>query len=125
MPQAATDQGQSGAAAGNSGDGAQGAGAGGGDPGAGTGAGGSSGAADWRTGLPDDLRSHTALADIKDVGGLAKSFVNAQSLIGRSVRIPGEDASAEDREAFYQSLTKVPGVARLPDGNDEKAWAQF
>ena len=38
--------------------------------------------ADWRTGLPDDLKADPSLAAFKDVGSLAKSYVHAQKLVG-------------------------------------------
>ena len=36
----------------------------------------------WRDSLPDDLKSDTSLANIKDVASLAKSYVHAQRMIG-------------------------------------------
>ena len=43
--------------------------------------------ANWRTELPDDIREHSSLSSIQDVGNLAKSYINAQSMIGRD-KIP-------------------------------------
>ena len=50
---------------------------------------------DFRSSLPEDLREEASLADIKDVGSLAKSYVNAQRMLGSSIRIPGQDAGEE------------------------------
>jgi hypothetical protein len=38
---------------------------------------------DWRTGLDESLRTDPSLADIKDISGLAKSYIHAQKMIGR------------------------------------------
>lgn len=63
--------------------------------------------------LPEDIRSQ--LGDIKDIENLAKGYISAQSMIGRSIRIPSADASKEAIEEFYNKLNEVQGVARLPD----------
>ena len=69
------------------------------------------GATDWRGSLPEDLRSHPALTDIKDVGGLAKSFVHAQSMIGADkIVMPKPDASPAEMADFYNKLGR-PGAA--------------
>ncbi len=69
------------------------------------------GAADWRSSLPEDLRAHPALTDIKDVGGLAKSFVHAQSMIGADkIVMPKPDASPAEMADFYNKLGR-PGTA--------------
>ncbi len=75
--------------------------------------------------LSEDIRDNPTLKDIKDVNTLAKSYIDAQSYVGSSVRIPGEDASDEAREEFYGKLTQVPGVVRLPKDEDKDAWSSF
>lgn len=66
----------------------------------------------------EEFRAHPSLQDFKDVDGLAKSYVNAQQLIGSSVRIPGQDASEEALSDFYGKLSEVQGVVKLPtEGN--------
>lgn len=72
----------------------------------------------FKDSLPEDLRSDSSLADIKDIESLAKSYINAQRMLGSSVRIPGEDAGKEQLDAFYAKLSKIPGVARI-DGDDK------
>lgn len=85
----------------------------------GTGAGGSDGAPDWRQALPEDLRGHESLKDVRDVGALAKAFVDTKAFVGNSLRIPGPDAGSEDKKAFFQKLhEKLPQVTYLPE--DEK-----
>ena len=48
----------------------------------------------WRETIPEDIRSDASLKDIKDITGLAKSYVNAQKLVGSKLSIPKEDDEA-------------------------------
>lgn len=68
--------------------------------------------------LPEDIRSEACLKDFKDVGSLSKSYVSAQRMLGSSIRIPGEDASQEARQEFYNKLSSVPGIMRAPNEED-------
>jgi hypothetical protein len=72
--------------------------------------------ADWRSGLPEDLRGEKALADFKDVGSLAKSYVETKRLVGDAVRIPKADAKPEELAAFHRKL----GVPETPDKYEVK-----
>jgi hypothetical protein len=68
------------------------------------------------------LKVHKTLADVKDVPSLAKQFVDAQSLLGNSIRIPSEDAGEEDRRKFHDKLVeKVPGLIPTPNPEDKEA----
>ena len=69
----------------------------------------SAGIADWRDSLPSDIRSSI---DVESVEDLAKGYVNAQQMIGGSIRIPGKDAGQEDWNKFYDKFSEVPGLAR-------------
>ncbi len=70
----------------------------------------------WRDNLPDDLKDHTSLKDVKDVAGLAKQFVDTLSAQGQMIRIPGTDAGAEAFTNFHAKLAeKVPGLIPTPD----------
>lgn len=80
---------------------------------------GTGGGDDWRAGLSEEYREHEGLKDIKDLNGLVKSHLSAQEMIGKSVRIPGEDTDDETRERFFQDLAKVDGVIRIPTADDE------
>lgn len=95
------------------GDAGGGAGGGAGEGDAGTGDAGSTG---WFDGLPADLKASPHLTNFvgKPVEELARSLHSSKDLISRSIRIPGDDASEEDRAAFVAKLQAVPGVARLP-----------
>ena len=78
----------------------------------------------WRDGLPEGLRDSTALADFKDVGGLAKSFIDTQKMLGER---PGmADLAApvdtEGRSKIYAKLGRPdnPEGYKLGDGEGGK-----
>jgi len=74
----------------------------------------------WRDNLPDDLKDHASLKDVKDVGGLAKQFVDTLSAQGQMIRIPGPDAGDDALKAFHTKLSdKVPGLIPTPDMDNE------
>jgi len=80
----------------------------------------------WRDSLPEDLRESGSLRDIPDVNTLAKAYQDAQSYIGRSIRIPGEDANEDIWSDFNSKLTQVPGIGRIPTENSApEEWDQF
>lgn len=66
---------------------------------------GGGGANTFLTSLPEDLRAEPSLATFKDPATLAKSYVEAQKLIGHArVAIPGDKASPAEWEAFYNKI---------------------
>lgn len=71
-------------------------------------------ASDWREALPEDLRGSPHIQNYTSLEDLAKGHVNAQNTISRSIRIPGQDAGDDAREAFISKLTEVDGVVRVP-----------
>jgi hypothetical protein len=68
-------------------------------------------AENWRTQLPEDIREHKELVNVKDIQTLAKNHVNVQALIAKKaegmVKVPGENAS-EEEIAAYRKATGVP-----------------
>ena len=61
--------------------------------------------------IPEDLRGDSALADIKDVAGLAKGYVHAQKMVGADkIVVPGSDASKEDMDSFYNKIGRPERV---------------
>lgn len=59
----------------------------------------------WMESIPEDLRGDASLADIKDVGSLAKSYIHAQKMIGSDkIAMPGADATEEEMGDFYNKL---------------------
>ncbi len=75
----------------------------------------------WKDELPQEIRNDASLTDIKDVNGLASSFVSAQKMLGNSIRVPGPDAGDEAWSNFHAKLTeKVPGLIPTPDPDNEE-----
>ncbi|MCP4974481.1 MAG: hypothetical protein GY914_12575 [Prochlorococcus sp.] len=80
----------------------------------------------WRESLPEDLRESGSLKDIPDIPTLAKAYNDAQSYIGRSIRIPGEDAGEDTWNDFNAKLMDVPGMARVPtEDSTQEDWTAF
>jgi hypothetical protein len=71
--------------------------------------------ADWRDSLPEDIRGAKGFESIKDIGSLGKQFLDAQSHIGNSIRVPGEDAGQEDIDAFHQKLMNKTNLMMKPE----------
>lgn len=70
-------------------------------------------ASDWRDGLAPDVRN---ALDVDSIEDLAKGYVNAQQMIGGSIRIPSKEAGAEDWDKFYDRFKDVQGLTRYnPD----------
>ncbi|NDB93800.1 MAG: hypothetical protein EB165_04035 [Euryarchaeota archaeon] len=69
--------------------------------------------ADWRDSIDPTIR---ASLDVDSLEDLAKGYVNAQSMIGGSIRIPGKEAGQADWDKFYDRFKDVPGLTRYnPD----------
>ena len=70
--------------------------------------------------IPEELREHPSLSPIKDVGNLARSYVNAQRLIG-SDKVPlPKNPTEEDLDNIYSRLGRPETAAgyEVPvDGN--------
>ena len=56
--------------------------------------------------IPEDLRDHPSLSPIKDVGNLAKSYINAQQLIGADKLAAPKNPSEEQLSEIYNQLGK-------------------
>lgn len=68
--------------------------------------------ADWRATLPDDIKASPSIAKFKSVDELAKSYINAESLIGTK-RIPAPQANWTEKE--WDELYKQIGRPETPD----------
>lgn len=79
---------------------------------------------EFRDSLPEDIRGNSAFDNVKDLGDLATQYVNAQSFLGSSIRIPSENSSDEDRQKFYDKvLNAAPNLMPKPDADDEASIA--
>ena len=82
--------------------------------------------ADWRSQIPEEIAGHKSLEHINDVGALAKSYVNAQSMIGADkLAIPGKYATPDDWAEVDRRLGRPDNVEgyelkmELPDGVEQ------
>lgn len=77
---------------------------------------------EWRNLLPEDLRGNPVIRDLNTPEAVVNSLVEAQGMIGSSIRVPSQEASAEDVEVFHnQLMEKVPGLMLKPDLADSEA----
>lgn len=67
--------------------------------------------------FPPTLRDTPTLKNVRNTEDLATQFINQQSLLGNSLRIPTEDTGEDKKREFYEKLTEVPGVVKLPGDN--------
>lgn len=113
--------GDDGAASGGAGAGAGAAGSGDGGAAGGSVDTGGSAALDlskWKEALPEDLRNEPTIAQTKDIVSLAKQLVDAQKMIGGSVRMPGPDAKPEDLKEFIsKARQRIPNLAVVPQAD--------
>lgn len=56
--------------------------------------------ADWKSQLAEDLREHKALAQYKDINGVAKSLLHAQHLLGKRF----DELSPDELDSYYTKL---------------------
>jgi len=62
-------------------------------------------ATDWKASLSDEIRADKSLENIKDIEGLAKSYVHAQKVVGADkIPVPNKFATDKDWDAVYQKL---------------------
>ena len=76
--------------------------------------------------LPDELKDEPSLKNVKDTTTLVKNYINAQKMIGNSIRIPRQDDPQEMKDSFFAKLKDVPGIVKLPTpGNKAEQEALF
>jgi len=71
----------------------------------------------WMDQLTDDLKGNESLTKFTKVADLGKSYIELEGRLGKSVAIPGEDASDEDRAAFREKM----GIPKEAAGYELKA----
>lgn len=70
----------------------------------------------FKDSLPEDLRNDASLKDIKDVASLAKSFVHAQSMVGKDrMPVPDENWSEGQWNDFYDKLGRPKSPDEYPE----------
>lgn len=86
------------------------------------GAGGNGTGDGWLEAVSEEYRPHLEKNGIKDVSGLAKQFVDLQSHLGNSIRVPSAEAGDADRAAFYEKIQKhAPDLMPKPTDDESKA----
>jgi len=68
----------------------------------------------WRAALPDDLKNHEFIKDYTKPGDAIQDFVKLKTETANMLKVPGEDATDEERAAFYTKL------GRPENANDYK-----
>jgi hypothetical protein len=66
----------------------------------------------WIEQLPEDMRADESFHGFKTIGDLANAHKTSLSERDGLIRVPGEDATDEDRSAFNKAI----GVPETPDG---------
>ena len=80
----------------------------------------------WRDALPEEMRGNESLSTFEDIGALAKGFIDAKAYQGSSVKIPGEDAGADDVKAFNEKMIeKMPTLMYKPDMENQEQSVEF
>ncbi len=83
----------------------------------------------WRGTLEEGLREDKSLMSFKNVGDLAKSFVNTKKMVGQNViAIPGDTSTEGDWQEFHKAGGRPETVAdynlKAPEGFPEEALEQ-
>ncbi len=87
---------------------------------------GESAPADWKAGLSEELQRDPSIAHIPDVETMAKSYVNAQRMVGADkIAIPGNHGTDEEWDQVYTKLGRPDApegyeleMNNVPDGMD-------
>lgn len=75
---------------------------------------------EWVEQVPEFARGWGEIDKAESMEALFNNFGEMRSHMGRSIKIPGEDASTEDMTTFHQKMMdKVPGLMQTPDMDDE------
>ena len=59
---------------------------------------------DWLSSMPDGLKENETLAQFPTIGEAGQKLVDMMAVQDRSILIPGEDASDEDRNSYFTRL---------------------
>jgi hypothetical protein len=81
-------------------------------------------APDFLANLPDDIKAEPSLQKYKTAEDFVTGFLEAQRRLGRSITVPGEDATDEQRQEFYEKLTNnAPELAARITPDSPEAYA--
>jgi len=74
---------------------------------------------DWREAL-GDYKDEPSFKDYKDLGSVLKTYKNQESMLGKRVEIPGDDAPEDKVKEFYGKLAPKDVADYGIDTSDEK-----
>lgn len=73
-----------------------------------------------------DTEKAEALSKFEKIGDLANNYFELQKKLGSSITKPGDDASAEEKEAFYRALGKPETADKYSiEGDDAEMFRKF
>lgn len=72
-------------------------------------------AGSWQDSLPESIRDWDEVKNSDSPEKFWDQVSNLRSMMGRSIRIPTEDAGEDVRNAFMQKIMEVEGVMATPD----------
>lgn len=77
----------------------------------------------WMAQLPDDLKTNESLAQYATIGDVSKGLLDLSGKLEGTVRVPGADASDEEKSSFYGALGRPEAADKyeftrptLPEG---------
>ena len=69
--------------------------------------------------LSDEIKTNPTLSQYNTMEDMLTGHINTKSALGRSIRIPGDDAGESDKQEFYQKLiNNAPDLMVKPDFSD-------
>lgn len=87
-------------------------------------------ATSWVDSLPEDLRAEPSIKLHKDVGSMARSYLNAQKMVGADkIPVPGQNASDQDWQQVFRKLGVPESVdkyeLKAPEGSNPEIISEF
>lgn len=74
----------------------------------------------WASSLPEDLRGHDFVRNSPDLATFTKSALETKRMVGNSIRVPGKDATPEERADFFNKLGRPDSPAKYSTSQDKK-----
>ncbi len=80
----------------------------------------------WRSMLSQEFKDSPSIKDVPDLDTLVKNYEHTKAMVGSSVRLPTEEASADDIAAIQQKLLEREhlGLMKKPDVENAESMAE-
>lgn len=76
--------------------------------------------------LSDDVKTNPTLNQYKSLADALNGHINTKSAMGRSIRIPGEDAGETDKKEFLEKLiNNAPELMMKPDFSNQEQSTEY